>query len=305
MQKIADQSGIEAVLKKIGRGGNGLKVLESFLEKSLGPSRPQNELPDDLVRFFLLIRDASKHGAHPKLPAAHLAGLFAKIAEKSGIPPERFYSALLDGIMAEEESEEGPRRHAKVPTHERILEAALEVFSQKGFHTATMDEISERAGVGKGTLYRYFETKENLFDELVRIRLEELERKAESILDGQDDVLTMIAKYIRAYFEFFDRNQLLYRLIVHERADMGEHSRDVYLKKVMRAIPHLKRKVFDASQQGILKDVDFQTVFYGTMGFVHGVIEKWVARDCSYPLVGEVPGVLEVLFYGFVKTKQG
>jgi hypothetical protein len=72
----------------------------------------------------------------------------------------------------------------------------------------------------------------------------------------------------------------------------------------MRAIPHLKRKVYEGTQQGILKDVDFQTVFYGTMGFAHGVIQKWLARDCSYSLVDELPGVLEVLFYGFVKDAQ-
>ena len=41
----------------------------------------------------------------------------------------------------------------------------------------------------------------------------------------------------------------------------------------MRAIPNLKRKVYEGTQQGILKDVDFQTVFYGTMGFAHGVVQ--------------------------------
>jgi hypothetical protein len=73
---------------------------------------------------------------------------------------------------------------------------------------------------------------------------------------------------------------------------------------VLRAVPNLKRKVYEGTQQGILKDVDFQTVFYGTMGFVHGVIQKWLARDCSYPLVDELPGVLEVLFHGFVKDAR-
>ena len=123
-------------------------------------------------------------------------------------------------------------------------------------------------------------------------------------MDGHDDVLTMISKYIRVYFEFFDGNQRLFRLIVQEQLELGEHSVEEYFRKVMRAIPHLKRKVYEGTQQGILKDVDFQTVFYGTMGFAHGVIQKWLARDCSYSLVDELPGVLEVLFYGFVKDAQ-
>jgi AcrR family transcriptional regulator len=167
-----------------------------------------------------------------------------------------------------------------------------------------MDEIAEKAGVGKGTLYRYFETKEKLFAELVRLRLEELGRRAGSSIDGRDDVLTMISKYIRIYFEFFDLNQRLYRLIIQEQLDLGKQSPNEYFHKVLRAVPNLKRKVYEGTQQGILKDVDFQTVFYGTMGFVHGVIQKWLARDCSYPLVDELPGVLEVLFHGFVKDAR-
>jgi hypothetical protein len=135
----------------------------------------------------------------------------------------------------------------------------------------------------------------------VRLRLDELGKAADSVMDGNDDVLTMISKYIRIYFEFFDRNQRLYRLIIQEQLDLGEHAPDQYFKRVMKAIPNLKRKVYEGTQRGILKDVDFQTVFYGTMGFAHGVIQKWLARDCSYPLADEVPGVLEVLFHGFVR----
>lgn len=48
-------------------------------------------------------------------------------------------------------------------TKERILQAAAEVFAEKGFHAATISEITERAGVAKGTLYWYFPGKERLF----------------------------------------------------------------------------------------------------------------------------------------------
>jgi AcrR family transcriptional regulator len=167
-----------------------------------------------------------------------------------------------------------------------------------------VDEIAERAGLGKGTVYRHFANKETLFNELVRIRLEELEKRAWLVFDGHDDVLTMIRKYLQIYFEFFDRNQRLYRLINQERLELGEHVQDLYFRKVMKRAPLLKKKIYAASQQGVLKDVDFQTVFYGVMGFIHGVIQKWLARDCSYSLVEELPAVTEVLFYGFVKTER-
>jgi len=261
-------------------------------------------LIDELSRWFVHIRSALRTGGlQNKMSISAMVEALGEIARKRGIPASRFYQNLLEKILVEEAEEAIPlpsKRSAK----ERILEAALEVFSNKGFHSATTDEIAERAGVGKGTLYRYFETKDKLFAELVRLRTEELGKRAGSIIDSRDDVLTMISKYIRLYFEFFDSNQRLFRLVVQEQLDLGEHSPDEYFRRVMRAIPKLKRKVYEGTQQGILKDVDFQTVFYGTMGFAHGVIQKWLARDCSYSLVNELPGVLEVLFYGFVKDAR-
>jgi AcrR family transcriptional regulator len=299
LHKYPDRQNVDAIVKKMARAGNRQGLIEAISEEMSG-STPES-LIDELSRWLLLVRGPLRTGPHQnKIGLSVLIEVIGEIAGKKGIPASRFYPDLLERILAEEAAPLVSRPSAK----ERILEAALEVFSHKGFHPATMDEIAEKAGVGKGTLYRYFETKEKLFAELVRLRLDELGRKAASSIDGHDDVLTMISRYIRIYFEFFDRNQRLYRLIIQEQLDLGEQSPNEYFRKVMRAIPNLKRKVYEGTQQGILKDVDFQTVFYGTMGFAHGVIQKWLARDCSYPLVDELPGVLEVLFYGFVKDGQ-
>jgi AcrR family transcriptional regulator len=49
-----------------------------------------------------------------------------------------------------------------------IVEAALEVFAEKGFAAAKLDDIGRRAGIAKATLYRYFETKEEIFREVAR-----------------------------------------------------------------------------------------------------------------------------------------
>jgi AcrR family transcriptional regulator len=276
-------------------------VLVDFLNFNLS----REETVDELVGCFLEIREAFKQRMFPPdYPYAGLIPAFQRMAENRNIAPDQFYSRLLAKMFLESEPGDDHRTSAKRATRERILEAALGVFSEKGFHVATMDEVAERAGVGKGTLYRYFANKEALFNELVRQRLEELETRARTILDGQDEVLTMITKYLRVYFEFFDRNQRLYRLIVQERLDIGVQVQDLYLKQVMRRIPVLRRKVYQASQEGLLKPLDFQTVFYGVMGFIHGIIQKWLAHDCSYSLAEELPSVLEVLFYGFVNRSR-
>ena len=58
------------------------------------------------------------------------------------------------------------RRKAERPTE--IVQAAMAVFAERGFAGAKLDEIAARAGVSKGALYLYFETKEDLFRAVVR-----------------------------------------------------------------------------------------------------------------------------------------
>lgn len=296
------QQTAKALVKRLLQERSDPDALAGLVEQNLDLERSPQQIQEELIRWLLVIREQCKHGSlTSRFPVTGLLSSFQKVAEKGCIRPEQFYLAVAEKIFFETDRDEELRQQSKQSTKEKILNAALAIFSEKGFHLATVDDIAEAAGVGKGTLYRYFANKETLFNELIRLRLEELEHNAQAVLDGQDDVLTMITKYVRIYFEFFDRNQRLYRLIVQERLEVGEQVQDVYFKRVMRSIPLLKRKIREASQQGVLKDVDFQTVFYGVMGFIHGVIQKWLAHDCCYSLMEELPTVMEVLFHGFVK----
>jgi AcrR family transcriptional regulator len=84
-------------------------------------------------------------------------------------------STVVEG-PAQGEPGEGasrPMRADAVENRRRILEAAEEVFAAQGV-SAPIDAVAERAGVGVGTLYRHFSTKEALFEAIVITRLEEL-----------------------------------------------------------------------------------------------------------------------------------
>ena len=59
----------------------------------------------------------------------------------------------------------------------RILEAALEVFAIKGFETARISDIARRAGIGDGTVYLYFKSKDDILISLFEVRLEEINQR--------------------------------------------------------------------------------------------------------------------------------
>src|ERR1700722_7359108 len=60
------------------------------------------------------------------------------------------------------------RRRRKAERPKEILEAAFEEFSRSGYAATALDQVAERAGVTKGTIYVYFESKEHLFISMVR-----------------------------------------------------------------------------------------------------------------------------------------
>jgi AcrR family transcriptional regulator len=68
---------------------------------------------------------------------------------------------------------------------DRILEAAAEAFAELG-PDVTTDEIARRAGVGHGTVFRRFPTKDALFAAVIRVRLDELLARAKELLDEED-----------------------------------------------------------------------------------------------------------------------
>ncbi|MES2603955.1 MAG: TetR/AcrR family transcriptional regulator [Pseudomonadota bacterium] len=65
----------------------------------------------------------------------------------------------------------GKRELQKEARRSTIIDAALDAFTQQGFNATKLDDVAERAGIGKGTIYLYFDSKENLFEEVVRQKL--------------------------------------------------------------------------------------------------------------------------------------
>jgi AcrR family transcriptional regulator len=100
------------------------------------------------------------------------------------------------------------RRRRKAERPQEILEAAFTQFSRNGYALTTLDQIAERAGVTKGTIYVYFENKEHLFISMVR----EITKTSRDIVQGMfESHEGTTADLLRAQFSF------IYQHIVEDR----------------------------------------------------------------------------------------
>ena len=102
---------------------------------------------------------------------------------------------------------EGVRARRKAERPGEILQAAFEEFVDKGYAATRLEDVAARAGVTKGTIYFYFETKENLFVTMVR----ELSRPIHEELEGfLGDHKGTTREFVRAYLGF------LYKVIAED-----------------------------------------------------------------------------------------
>jgi AcrR family transcriptional regulator len=108
---------------------------------------------------------------------------------------------------------------ARTPDKEEtILEAAARVFAGKPFHEVLIDDVATEAGVGKGTIYRYFETKEDLYFAAILYSFDELSAALAESLAEESSPRRRLERIAREVLSFsWDRREIFALLLSDER----------------------------------------------------------------------------------------
>lgn len=94
----------------------------------------------------------------------------------------------------------------------RILEAALNEFAQYGYSEANINKIADRAGVSVGSLYKYFNDKQNLYQTIVNLSADTLKDVLGQIVTENEDIFIIIERIIGAIQEHSRTHQNLFKL---------------------------------------------------------------------------------------------
>ncbi len=222
-------------------------------------------------------------------------------AEKCGMKEITIPSELLNRILTASPGEPAKEDKMKDPDRkkEKIFNAALQVFSKKGFHKSTIDEIASLSGVGKGSVYRFFKSKEDLLEQLLSEKYQEIIIPFSSIMARDGDVLEQVKEMIELWIFFIEKNPVAYKLIQNESISNIISSKYSFYSFFIEQFPMLKERLLALNNDGKIKIADFYSVFYGILGFIDGVVHKWFKQEQSYPLSDEIPLIVDVLFHGF------
>ncbi|MDD5640800.1 MAG: TetR/AcrR family transcriptional regulator [Syntrophales bacterium] len=115
------------------------------------------------------------------------------------------------------EGQKLPRREReKLRQRQEMLAAALDLFSQKGYHNVSMAEIAEKAEFAIGTLYKFFQNKEDLYKALVLEQCDSFEDAILQAIEQPEDEVEKLRNYVRTKTERFRRNLPFVRLFLAE-----------------------------------------------------------------------------------------
>src|SRR5215471_16580208 len=88
---------------------------------------------------------------------------------------------------------------------ERILDAATAVFAERDYHRVLVSEVASRAGVGKGTVYLYFPTKDQLQRVALEASLERIAAEVEGAADAEAPASEVLREIVAVILRFFGR----------------------------------------------------------------------------------------------------
>lgn len=155
----------------------------------------------------------------------------------------------------------GPGKAAR--TRERLLTAAVEEFSARGFDGARVGRIAAKAGTNKERIYAYFGGKDGLFSAALERVYSLLVAEDEAILAlGEADLGTLTDRLLRRYFSFHEGHPEFRRLLAWENLAAGNHG--AFIRGMRKeAFEHLRELFLKGSEKGPFpRRLSFQTYLF-------------------------------------------
>lgn len=190
---------------------------------------------------------------------------------------------------------------------DQILQAANQVFSRKGYHRATVDEIIALADTGKGTVYNYFVNKEQLFYTLIQEKSEPFETALAAVVQSNQLPLVKVERAIGLFLRFYTVNADLWRVMMHEMRGFGTEGishlkpdqQEKYREPFRRTISMVETILQEGVQQGVLRDCDTAKAALALFSVIISLVfQKMVDEDID----GTAKSIADVFLYGVAQS---
>ncbi|MGE5431543.1 MAG: TetR/AcrR family transcriptional regulator [Syntrophomonadaceae bacterium] len=200
----------------------------------------------------------------------------------------------------------GRKERERLQRKQEILKSAARLFAEKGFNNATLEDIATSSEFGIGTIYNYFQNKEEIFKSII----ESIFNSNMEILSSTDCSTTGLIDFLKSYtksiFEYFidNRNELL--LLVSYVTGIGEKpvhlNGDLFKDKSCQMEDILKKRIKEGIENGEIRSLnpEYFQLIYHTMVFPYVTTQLKKKKLDSSNITEHVNFVLDILFNGIL-----
>jgi TetR/AcrR family fatty acid metabolism transcriptional regulator len=188
----------------------------------------------------------------------------------------------------------------KGPKYNQIIEAAVKVIATHGYHQAQVSKIAKEAGVADGTIYLYFENKEDilisLFEEKMGHFVEIIRERIASELSVEDKLLILVKTHFEQLQEDND-------LAIVTQLELRQSNTELRLKinSIFKNYLILLEELLTEGKEAgyFLADLDNRLARQMVFGTLDEVVTNWVMKDCKYDLSASAEPVHNMLLRAF------
>jgi TetR/AcrR family fatty acid metabolism transcriptional regulator len=188
----------------------------------------------------------------------------------------------------------------------RILDAAIKVFAERGFHTATVAEIAKAAGVADGTIYLYFKSKDDLLLRLFDEKMTDLLGEARAALSEEKTAPARLRRFIQLHLALVERNPELASVLIVELRQSAQFIKAADRAKLAAYVDLIAEIVRAGQESGQLSDgISPSTVKRAVFGALDELALGWLLSGRRTSLKKTAVEVAEWMVRGLLPAENG
>ena len=197
------------------------------------------------------------------------------------------------------------REREKHRQRREMLAAALELFSEKGYHNVSMHEIGKKAEFAVGTLYKFFKNKEDIYKSLIVEQAERFNNALTKAIEEGDDEIEKLRNYVKAKSAVFIDNVSAIRLYFAETRGASFNIKAGLDSKIREQYDQLLHTLAAVFESGI-KRKRFQKIAepyhlaVALSSLCNAFLFLWLESPERHPYPGDPDVILNLLFKGLV-----
>ncbi|MFY4774662.1 TetR/AcrR family transcriptional regulator [Metabacillus sp. RGM 3146] len=189
------------------------------------------------------------------------------------------------------------------PKYKQIIDAAVIVIAENGYHQAQVSKIAKQAGVADGTIYLYFKNKEDILISLFQEKMGMFIEKIEAETAGKNTAAEKLYVLIEKHFSLLSEDHHLAIVTQLElrqsNYELRQRINDV-LKGYLNALDEIIRMGRETGE--FRADLDLRLARQMIFGTIDETVTSWVMNDQKYDLISLAGKVHELIVYGCGKA---